>query len=93
MNEQQKQEIIQELKEYIDSILQPIDNEKLFPLKYMLHKHHMTQGRLSHDLQLSRQTVHRWLHNKQRISDEYLKRLQSYFDDGVTYKTTRGKEQ
>ena len=79
MTEEQKQEIIRELKEYIDSILQPIDNEKLFPLKYMLHKHGITQGRLSGDLQLSRQTVYRWLHNKQRISDKDLQRLELYF--------------
>ena len=44
MTEQQKQEIIQELKDYIDSILKPIDNEKLFPLKYMMMKYNLTQG-------------------------------------------------
>ena len=36
MTEQQKQEIIQELKDYIDSILNPIDNEKVFPLKDLM---------------------------------------------------------
>jgi DNA-binding transcriptional regulator YiaG len=83
MTEQQKQEIILELKKYVDSILQPIDNEKLFPLKYMLHVNHVTQGRLANDLQVSRQTVHRWLHNKQRISDEHIAQLKSYFDDSL----------
>ena len=76
MTEQQKQEIIQELKDYIDSILKPIDNEKFFPLKYMMMKYNLTQGKVSSDLGVSLQTIHRWIHNKSRISDENIERLE-----------------
>jgi predicted transcriptional regulator YheO len=86
MTEQQKQEIIEELKEYIDIILQPIDNDCLFPLKYNLSKYHISQARLANDLKVSRQTVYRWLHNKQRISDRDLGRIIKYFDDLESYK-------
>ena len=77
MNEQQKQEIIQELKDYIDSILKPIDNEKLFPLKYMMMKYNLHQGKVSSDLGVSLQTIDRWIHNKSRISDENIERLEN----------------
>lgn len=76
MTDQQKQEIIQELKDYIDSILKPFDNEKIFPLKYMMHKYKLSQYKVAHDVaSVSVQTVHRWLHNKQRISDKHLRKL------------------
>tara|TARA_Y100000361_G_scaffold131356_1_gene127968 strand:+ start:464 stop:772 length:309 start_codon:yes stop_codon:yes gene_type:complete len=76
MNEQQKQEIIQELKEYIDSILKPIDNEKVFPLKYVMMKYDLSQDKVASDLGVSLQTIHRWIHNKSRISDVNISRLE-----------------
>ncbi len=79
MTEEQKQEIIKELTEYIDSIIRPIDNEKLFPLKFAMYEYDVTQSMLSKSIKVSRQTVHRWLHNKQRISDEHIKKLHKYF--------------
>ena len=79
MTEQQKQEIIQEiiqeLKDYIDSILTPFDNEKIFPLKYMMHKYKLSQYKVASACVVSVQTVHRWLHNKQRISKKHLRKL------------------
>jgi DNA-binding transcriptional regulator YiaG len=75
MTEQQKQEIIQELKDYIDSILKPFDNEKIFPLKYIMHKYELSQSKVASQCVVSVQTVHRWLHNKQRISDKHLRNL------------------
>lgn len=75
MTEQERQEIMQELKDYIDSQLRPYDNEKLFPLKYMMCKYKLTQGHVARDVFVSVQTVHRWLHNKQRINDNHIRRL------------------
>lgn len=82
MTDQQKQEIIDELKDYINSILNPIDNEKVFPLKYMMRRYNLTQGKVALDLGVSLQTIHRWIHNKSRISNEnlgHLEHLMGYY--------------
>ena len=75
MTEQERQQIMQELKDYVDSLLKPYDNEKLFPLKYMMAKYKLTQGHVARDVFVSVQTVHRWLHNKQRVNDKHIRRL------------------
>ena len=80
MTEQQKQEIIQELKDYIDSILKPIDNEMLFPLKDLMSDYHITRARLAHELGISKETVSLWVSNKKIIPDEYIEQLHKFFE-------------
>ena len=80
MTEQQKQEIIQELKDYIDSILKPIDNEKLFPLKDLMSDYNITQSRLAHELGVHTETVNRWVNNKIIIPKEYTEQLHKFFE-------------
>lgn len=80
MTEQQKQEIIQELKDYIDSILNPIDNEEVFPLKDLMSDYNITQSRLAHELGVCRETVNRWVNNKRIIPDEYAEQLHKFFE-------------
>lgn len=82
MTEQQKQEIIQELKDYIDSILKPIDNEKLsvFPLKDLMSDYNITQSRLAHELGVSKETISHWVNNKRIIPDEYVEQLHKFFE-------------
>ena len=80
MTEQQKQEIIQELKDYIDSFLKPIDNDKVFPLKDLMSDYNITQSRLAHELGVCRETVSLWVNNKRIIPDEYAEQLHKFFE-------------
>ena len=80
MTEEQKQEIINELKAYIDSILGPIDNELLFPLKDLMGDYNITRGRLAHEMGVDRETVSRWLLNEQKITDEQVEQLHKFFE-------------
>lgn len=80
MTEEQKQEIINELKAYIDSILGPIDNELLFPLKDLMGDYNITRERLAHEMGVDRETVSKWLLNEQRITDEQVEQLHKFFE-------------
>jgi plasmid maintenance system antidote protein VapI len=80
MTEQQKQEIIQELKDYIDSILKPIDNDEVFPLKDLMSDYHITRARLAHELGVSKETISLWINNKRIIPDEYAELLHKFFE-------------
>jgi len=80
MTEQQKQEIIQELKDYIDFILKPIDNDEVFPLKDLMSDYNITQSRLAHELGVRRETINRWVNNKRIIPDEYAEKLHKFFE-------------
>ena len=77
MTEVQRQQIMTELKEYIDSKFNPIDNEKLYPLKYMMHKYDVSQTDLSTHIFVSRQTIYQWLRNKRIIGDDHITKLES----------------
>lgn len=80
MTEEQKQEIINELKAYIDSILGPVDNELLFPLKDLMGDYNITRGRLAYEMGVDIRTVSRWLLNEQRITDEQVEQLHKFFE-------------
>ena len=80
MTEEQKQEIIQELKRYIDSILKPIDNDLLFPLKDLMSDYQITRGRLAYEMGVDIRTVSKWLLNEQRITEEEIERLHEFFE-------------
>lgn len=82
MTEQQKQEIIQELKDYIDSILKPTDNDVVFSLENMMKEYNLTQSKVAVDLGVSRMTIHRWLKKIYLPTEEHIdnmKHLMSYY--------------
>mgnify|MGYP003113147642 CR=1 FL=1 len=87
MTDQQKQEIIQELKDYIDSILRPTDNDVtdndvVFSLQNMMKKYHLSLGKVAIDLGVSRMTLYRWLkkiHHPTKQNRDNMKHLMFYY--------------
>lgn len=82
MTDQQKKEIIQELKDHIDSILRPTDNDVVFSLQNMMKKYHLSLGKVAIDLGVSRMTLYRWLkkiHHPTKQNRDNMKHLMSYY--------------